>query len=46
VFGTSSARHNSEAVVGRGSPKDLEAAVIEFLGTKPVLHWAEVTLGL
>ncbi len=34
------------AVVGEETPNNVEAAVLEFLGSKPVLHWAEMTLGL
>jgi hypothetical protein len=34
------------AVVGRERPDAVEPAVLEFLNSKTVLRWAEVTLGL
>jgi hypothetical protein len=34
------------AVVAQDRPSAIEPSVIEFLNSKPVLHWAEVTLGL
>ena len=33
-------------VVGHDKPAVLEPGVIEFLNSKTILHWAEVTLGL
>lgn len=34
------------AVIERGEAVALEPAVLEFLNSKTVIHWAEVTLGL
>jgi hypothetical protein len=34
------------AVVAQDRPSAIEPSVIEFLNSKPVMHWAEVTLGL
>ena len=34
------------AVLGHEQPAAIEPAVLEFLNSKTVLHWAEVTLGL
>lgn len=34
------------AVLGHDRPQAVEPAVLEFLNSKPVLRWAEVTLGL
>jgi hypothetical protein len=34
------------AVVGHDRPETIEPSVIEFLGSRTVMHWAEVTLGL
>ncbi len=34
------------AVLGHEQPATLEPAVLEFLNSKTVVHWAEVTLGL
>jgi hypothetical protein len=34
------------AVVAQDGPAAFEPGVIEFLNSKTVLHWAEVTLGL
>ncbi len=34
------------AVLGHEQPAAIEAAVLEFLNSKTVVHWAEVTLGL
>jgi hypothetical protein len=34
------------AVVGNGKPTAIEPAVIEFLNSKTVIRWAELTLGL
>jgi hypothetical protein len=34
------------AVLKGGSPAAVEPAVLDFLNSKPVLRWAEVTLGL
>jgi hypothetical protein len=34
------------AVIERGQPTAIEPAVIEFLNSKTVVQWAEVTLGL
>ena len=34
------------AVLGREQPEGIEPAVLEFLNSKTVVHWAEVTLGL
>ena len=34
------------AVLERGQPAVIEPVVIEFLNSKTVVHWAEVTLGL
>lgn len=34
------------AVLANGSPSSVEPAVLDFLNSKPVLRWAEVTLGL
>ena len=33
-------------VLGRGEPAAVEPGVVEFLNSKVVLGWAEVTLGL
>jgi hypothetical protein len=33
-------------VVANGHPTAIEPSVIEFLNSKTILHWAEVTLGL
>jgi hypothetical protein len=34
------------AVLGHEQPGEMEPAVLEFLNSKTVLHWAEITLGL
>jgi hypothetical protein len=34
------------AVLGTGKPATTEPVVLEFLNSKTVVHWAEVTLGL
>lgn len=34
------------ALLGHDKPSAFEAAVIDFLNSRPVLRWAEVTLGL
>jgi hypothetical protein len=34
------------AVLGHEQPGTIEPAVLEFLNSKTVLHWAEITLGL
>ncbi len=34
------------AVLGHDQPGSMEPAVLEFLNSKTVVHWAEVTLGL
>ena len=34
------------AVLGHEQPAAIEPAVLEFLNSKTVVHWAEVTLGL
>jgi hypothetical protein len=33
-------------VVAHDRPAIIEPSVIEFLNSKTILHWAEVTLGL
>jgi hypothetical protein len=34
------------AVLAHGRPRTIEPAVIEFLNSATVLHWAEMSLGL
>jgi len=34
------------AVVAHDRPKAIEPSIIEFLNSKTIMHWAEVTLGL
>jgi hypothetical protein len=34
------------AVVAHDRPAAIEPGVIEFLNSKPIVHWAEITLGL
>jgi hypothetical protein len=34
------------AVLGGGRPEAVEPAVLAFLGSQPVIRWAELTLGL
>jgi len=36
----------STAVVAHDRPAAIEPGVIEFLNSKPIVHWAEITLGL